>query len=129
MWQRERKWLERREVERLVGLHERSDGTCSISQTPGEVIRVLVNEPSALVLCWLVACDANPELVFSPASGEHRLNPAGPVVKLEVQVERRVDERQVAERLREVAQLFACEPYLLGIETEVVSVRAHLLKG
>ena len=55
MWQRERKWLERREVERLVGLHERSDGTCSISQTPGDVIRVLVNEPSALVLCWLVA--------------------------------------------------------------------------
>ena len=108
MWQRERKWLERREVERLVGLHERLDATCRISQTPGDVIRVLVNAPSALVLCWLVACDANPELVFSPASGEHRLNPAGAVVKLEVQVERRVDERQVAERLREVAQLFAC---------------------
>jgi hypothetical protein len=122
MWQRERKWLERREVQRLVGLHER----CSISQTPGDVIRVLVNGPSALVLCWLVACDANPELVFSPASGEQRLNPAGAVVKLEVQVERRVDERKVAERLREVSQLFACEPYLLGIETEVVGVRAHL---
>jgi len=43
MWQRERKWLERREVERLVGLHERSDGTCRISQTPGDVIRILVN--------------------------------------------------------------------------------------
>ena len=84
--------------------HER----CSIFQTPGDVIRVFVNGPLALVLCWLAACDANPELVFSPAGGEHRLNPAGAVVKLEVQVERRVDERQVAERLREVSQLFAC---------------------
>src|SRR5688500_17954515 len=107
MWQRERKWLERRAAERLVGLHERSDATCSISQTPGDVIRVLVNEPSALVFCWLVACDANPELVFSPASGEHRLNPASTVVELEVQVERCVDVRQVAERLRKVPQLLA----------------------
>jgi hypothetical protein len=68
MWQRERKWLERREVERLVGLHERSDATRSISQTLGDVIRVLVYKPSALVLCSLVACDANPELAFAQAS-------------------------------------------------------------
>src|SRR3712207_706979 len=76
-----------------------------------------------------VSCDANHELAFAPASGEHRLGSAGPVIELEVQVEGCVDECQVAERLREVAQLLAGEPDLLGVETEVVGVRAHLLKS
>ena len=60
-------------------------------------------EALALSSLAVVACDANPKLAFAPASGEHRLDPASTVVELEVQVERCVDVRQVAERLREVA--------------------------
>src|SRR5215211_7913958 len=82
--------------------------------------------PSSLAV---VARDTNPRLAFALASGEHRLDPASTVVELVVQVQRCVDVREVAERLREVAQLFACEPYLLGIETEVVGVRGSSSQG
>lgn len=69
----------------------------------------------------------DPPPAFAPTSGEHRLYPASTVIELEVQVGDRVDERQVAERLREVAQLLAGQPDLLRVEIRVVGVRAHLL--
>src|SRR5215218_8418845 len=72
--------------------------------------------------------NANPELSPAQPGGEDGLYPAGAVVELGVQVERRVDVRQVAERLREVAQSLAGQPDLLGIESQVVGVSAHLLK-
>ena len=56
------------------------------------------------------------------------LAPAGTVVELIVQVERCVDERQVAERLREVAKLLARQPDLLRVETGVVGGRAMTLR-
>src|ERR687897_1229210 len=70
----------------------------------------------------------NSTLALAQANREHRLDPASTVVDLVVEVERRVDERQVAERLREVAKLLAGQPNLLGVETEVVGVGAHLLQ-
>lgn len=44
---------------------------------------------------------------------EHRLDPAGAVIKLVIQVHCGVDERKVAEGLRKVAQLLAGGPNLL----------------
>ena len=45
-----------------------------------------------------------------------------------VEVERRADEGQVGERLREVAQSFAAVAGLFGVEAEVVGVAEHLLE-
>src|SRR5215471_17406772 len=50
------------------------------------------------------------------------------VVELVVEVDRCVDQRQVAERLREVAELLARRPDLLREQAQVVGVREHLLE-
>src|SRR5918993_5756489 len=50
-------------------------------------------------------------------------------VELGVEVDRGADQREVAEGLREVADLFAGRRDLLGVETEVVAVGQHLLEG
>src|SRR5215469_13279364 len=52
----------------------------------------------------------------SPGAGEHRLEYAGPVIELVVQVEGGADQGQVAERLREVTQLLAGLADLLGVQ-------------
>src|SRR5690349_3746031 len=59
---------------------------------------------------------------------EHGVDEARPVVELVVEVHGGVDEREVAERLREVAELLPREPDLLGVEAEVVRVGEHLLE-
>jgi hypothetical protein len=50
------------------------------------------------------------------------------VVELVVEVDGGVDERQVGERLGEVAELLAGEADLLGVQAEVVGVGEHLLQ-
>jgi hypothetical protein len=57
------------------------------------------------------------------SSSRYPFDIAWPAVELVVEVDRRVDERQVAERLREVAELLAGEPDLLGVQAERVGVR------
>src|SRR4051812_39088063 len=53
----------------------------------------------------------------------------GPAVERGVQRDGGVDERQVGERLGEVADLLAGEGDLLGVQPDVVAVREHLLEG
>src|SRR6266705_1349078 len=60
--------------------------------------------------------------------GQDGLDVPGAVVELVVQVDGGVDQRQVAERLGEVAKLFAGDPDLLGVQAEVVAVRLHLVE-
>ena len=50
------------------------------------------------------------------------------MVELAVEVDRRADQRQVAEGLREVPQLLAGTADLLGVQAEVVGVGMHLLE-
>src|SRR5947209_8880182 len=54
---------------------------------------------------------------------------AGAVVELVVEVHRGADQREVTERLREVADLLTCRPDLLRVQPEVVAVGQHLLEG
>src|SRR5436309_11218957 len=65
----------------------------------------------------------NPE-----ARPTRKVDPAGTLVELRVEVDRRVDHREERERLREVAELFSGRPDLLGEQAEVVRVRQHLLE-
>src|SRR5215467_12083432 len=51
------------------------------------------------------------------------------MVELVVQVQRRVDQCQMGERLREVALLATGEPDLLGEQAHMVGIGRHLLKG
>src|SRR6266550_8854872 len=60
--------------------------------------------------------------------GEHRPDVAGPVVELVVEVDRGVDQGQVAERLREVAELLTGAADLLGKQAQMVGVSEHLLE-
>src|SRR4051794_2322560 len=53
----------------------------------------------------------------------------GTVLELIVQVDRRADEREMAERLREVTDLLPRRPDLLGVKTKVVGVGQHLLES
>src|SRR5215216_2889644 len=53
---------------------------------------------------------------------------AGAVVELVVQVDGGVDQRQVGERLGEVAQLLPGLADLLGVQAQVVGVGEHLLE-
>jgi hypothetical protein len=90
-------------------------------------------ERRRLLCCVLLACGRGrlggyQSLGTVAAGGEYRFDPAGAVVELGVQVERRVDVCQVAERLREVAQSLAGQPDLLRLEAKVVGVSAHLLQ-
>src|SRR6478752_10390359 len=52
----------------------------------------------------------------------------GPAQRL-VEADRRIDERQVGERLREVADLLAGQGDLLGVQARVVAVGEHLLES
>src|SRR3954465_14681013 len=52
----------------------------------------------------------------------------GSVVELAVQVDRGTDESEMAEGLREVAELVAGRADLFGVEAEVVAVGQHLLE-
>ena len=54
--------------------------------------------------------------------------PSGPAVQRTIQVERGADQRQVRERLREVARRLARGPDLLGVQADVVRVCQHLLE-
>src|SRR5438093_7696255 len=60
--------------------------------------------------------------------GEHRPDVAGPVVELVVEVDRGVDQGQVAERLREVAELLPGQADLFRKQAQVVGVGVHLLE-
>ena len=51
------------------------------------------------------------------------------LVQAVVQADRGVDERQMGEGLREVAQLLARAADLLGVQAQVVAVGVHLLEG
>src|SRR5262245_61930403 len=53
---------------------------------------------------------------------------SGAVVELVVEVDRGGDQGQVAERLREVAQLLPGAADLLGVQAQVVGVGEHLLE-
>ena len=46
----------------------------------------------------IVACDTNPELPFAPASGEHRLDPAGSVIEVPVGPDTEVPSAVVVEQ-------------------------------
>src|SRR5215207_4476038 len=59
---------------------------------------------------------------------EHGIHESRPVVELVVEVHGGVDEGEVAECLREIAELLPREPDLLGVEAEVVRVGQHLLE-
>src|SRR5215218_9162193 len=52
-----------------------------------------------------------------------------PSVQGGVEADRRVDEGEVGEGLREVADLLAREGDLLGVEPRVIAVGEHLLEG
>ena len=54
------------------------------------------------------------------------LTPSSP--QRPVEVDGGADQRQVRERLREIAELFAGRPHLLGVQAEMVGVGEHLLK-
>src|ERR1700685_4174144 len=62
-------------------------------------------------------------------AGQDAVDGAGAVVELVVEVDGRVDQGQVAERLREVAELLAGDADLLGVQAHVVGVGMHLLEG
>src|SRR5438105_12702632 len=53
----------------------------------------------------------------------------GPVVQLMVEIDGRVDQPEVGERLREVAQLLPGGPDLLPVQSKVVGVGQHLVEG
>src|SRR5689334_16247177 len=59
---------------------------------------------------------------------EHPANLPGAVIELVVEVDRSADQGQMAERLREIAELTAGAVDLLGVQAEVVGVGEHLLE-
>src|SRR2546421_8097137 len=67
-------------------------------------------------------------LTASVTPSDH-VDATGAVVELVVEVHRRVDQREVRERLREVPELFSGQADLLREETHVVGMCEHLLEN
>src|SRR5215469_5151554 len=59
---------------------------------------------------------------------QHWLDVSCAVVKLVVEIDRGVDQGEVAEGLREVPELLAGDPDFLGVQPEVVGIGLHLLE-
>src|SRR5215467_15995742 len=88
----------------------------------------IIVRPAAPALSAAMPVTAVPSGPPRSCSREHALERAETVVELVVEVDRRVDQRQVAERLREVAELLGGWADLLRVQAQAIGVGEHFLE-